>query len=301
MAVKWIINGYFRSGTTFLWERFRSAADGNVLCLYEPLHPDLPGFIENRGRDESGRRLHQLELWSDYLRIQPARLKRILSCHPNLSARCCWRNEELAAYFREFHTLDKDVMIQCNRLHFDIQCVAELTGARIVHVVRNPVEVFHSIRHVYFTVRGPCRGLVRRIAYPFRGKYAFETAAWVNRARSEFSHTFTEAETCRPGLFPAFVLAWVSANYAAVQSLFPGRGMVCAYEELFLQPLRLAGDFQTFFGVPFPIEQDDVNPRDAINNDKVWKQFNKWVKHWGLEMEWSRIREVVESRGVRWK
>ncbi|NOY22412.1 MAG: hypothetical protein GXO70_02715 [Acidobacteria bacterium] len=301
MAIRWVINGYFRSGTTFLWERFREATNGEVLCLYEPLHPDLPVFLENDGLDKSGRRLHQLDLWSDYLRIPSGQREFLLKRHPNRSGNCSWNHQELTDYLQILHGLNKDVMIQANRLHYDLPCVVELTDARIVHIVRNPLDVFHSIRHTYFTNPRLFRGFARRMAYPCRGNHAFETAAWFSRAAKKSPKLSTVLIGNPWGLLPWFVPAWVIANYSAVQAITGSTGMLCAYEEIFLRPAFLAKALETHLGTPFPIDRDDVRARSRENREKGWRKFNRWVKRWGLETEWNAIRKVSESRGVTWE
>ncbi len=301
MAIRWIINGYFRSGTTFLWDRFHRATKGGVLCLYEPLHPDLHVFLENDGQDKSGRRLHHLDLWSDYLRIPPGKRQQLLKCHPNRSGNCNWSWRELADYLEILHSLDKDVLIQANRLHYHLINVIELTGARVVHLVRNPVDVFHSIRNAYFTNAGQFRGFARRLAYPFRGNHAFETVHWMNRAINVFPQISTALKNRPKGLLPCFVPAWIGANHSAIQSVYSQRGMVCVYEELLLNPVKFAEDLQRHLGTLFPITMEGVSrTSEKRKYSEDWRRFHTLLEFCGLEYEWSAIKDVVEARKVEW-
>ncbi len=299
MAIRWIINGYFRSGTTFLWDRFRKAVNDDVLCLYEPLHPDLPNFLEKGGRDDSGKRLHHLDMWSDYLHIHPDHRQLLLDRHPNRSANCDWSGQELAAYLEILHTLDEDVMIQTNRLHYDFTQVADMTGAPIVHILRNPVEVFHSIRHTYFSNVGKARGFIRRLAYPLRGSRVFETDAWMNRAMKAFPRLYSVMKRDPQRLLSCFVPAWIGANYAAVQSLSSHQGIICAYKELFLHPVALAEKLKLCLNVPFSIVGEATPRHCAEIRDRDGSRFNDWVERWGLENEWRVIRGVMEEREGR--
>lgn len=301
MAIRWIINGYFRSGTTFMWEKFRKASSENVLCLYEPLHPGLPVFLNNQGRDKSGKRLHNQDLWSDYMRIPSDQRELLLKHYPNRSGNCNWTCRELMDYLEILHSLDEDVMIQANRLHYNLTDVGETIGARVVHVVRNPVDVFYSIRHTYFTNAGQFRGFARQLAYPFRGSRVFETAQWMNRAMTVFPQLSIALKNRPQGLLPCFVPAWISANYAAIQSATASQGVICVYEEMFLRATHLTETLQRYLGVPFSVEGEDVKPRSEKNRNGSWKRFNKWVKNWGLETEWKAIKEIAKIRGVEWR
>ena len=301
MAIRWVINGYFRSGTTFMWERFRKGVSGDVLCLYEPLHPDLPDFLNNQGRDKSGKRLHKLDLWSDYIRIPSDQRELLLKHHPNRSGNCNWSCRKLTDYLEILHSLDKDVMIQANRLHYNLTDVVETTGAQVVHIVRNPMDVFYSIRHTYFTNVGRFRGFARRVAYPFRGSRAFETVQWMNRAMNVSPQLSTALKNRPQGFLPCFVPAWISANYAAIQSAIASQGVICVYEEMFLRATHLTETLQRYLGVPFSIEREVVKPRSENNRNGNWKRFNKWVKNWGLETEWKAIKKVAEVKGVEWR
>ena len=114
MAIKYIINGYFRSGTTLLW-KLMSESLNTTQCFYEPLHPKLSEFIYRSNMDSIDE-LHGFNLWNEYIRLDEPIKKKLVEYHPNLTyQRFTW--DDLKKYFDIYQSIDNDVLLQTNRPH----------------------------------------------------------------------------------------------------------------------------------------------------------------------------------------
>jgi len=82
MSIKIVINGYYRSGTSFIGEELRKVSGYNL--YYEPLHPQLSQILKDQSDSNSTvtSRLHELDLWRDYSRLEEKDRLRILVNHP---------------------------------------------------------------------------------------------------------------------------------------------------------------------------------------------------------------------------
>ena len=100
MPINIVINGYFRSGTTYFWNLLR--ANVKFPVFYEPLHPQLSLFINrSQGVDET----HGMSLWEEYSKLPlDVRLK-LCRCHPFLMGRLTCSDEAMKEYFDVLMTL----------------------------------------------------------------------------------------------------------------------------------------------------------------------------------------------------
>ncbi len=144
MPLKAIFNGYFRSGTTYIWYTLKKF-NPDKLVFYEPLNPNLFIYIQNEKGEKNS--LHGKYLWKEYLQMDNAFLQKLRINHPNLQHRTeIPRNYKiLLDYLEVFNSINRDVILQTNRLHFYYKIIAEKYNIPIFHIIRDPIEVYLSL------------------------------------------------------------------------------------------------------------------------------------------------------------
>jgi len=297
MSIRWIVNGYFRSGTTLLWDLCRKALPENGLALYEPLHPDLPTYASNAGCGPDP--LHGKDLWTDYKRIPREQLRQVFACHPNRDRAVAWSQNALWDYLDRYHELPYPILLQTNRLHYELAEAGARYGAKVVHIMRHPLAVFRSIRRIYLGAVDGWRRAIRTVLYPFTATHAFETRGFCRKALARMR---TQIETCpwNPGLLHAFVPAWVVANSVALNIQEEANGMVLLYDELVSQPDVFADLLGNHLALPLRADPDQIMPLVTRANNRETDRWHTLVTRWGLGAEMDEINRFVTERNVRW-
>ncbi len=245
MPVVAIFDGFFRSGTTLVWNILKQS-NPDCLVFYEPLKPTL--FAEIEAYQAKVHPLHQLRLFDEYHRCGPGFMHQLQTAHKRY-----WQNrtpENLCRYLALFHALPDRVVLQTNRLGPYFPEVAAALAPQLYFLIRNLEDVLRSMTTFIDTVytrqekswkqrisRGLCR--LRNIhpeAMRFGGLPLIESIhdrcgipkQWTDRAyRRSIARDPVQV----------FVLAWVAYNYAALQASGRLQG-VLAYEDLVRSPER---------------------------------------------------------------
>jgi len=140
--IKFILNGYFRSGTTIMWYIFKQQHP-ELVCLYEPLNPALPKYVrENIGKIDP---LHNLVLFDDYLKLP--NLDEVISKHRGDEFFLVDRFEVVKDYLDAIHR-SVDTMLQPNRMHFIMSDVVKRYKCKAVQLVRHPADVYMDILNI---------------------------------------------------------------------------------------------------------------------------------------------------------
>jgi len=108
-----VVNGYFRTGTTLLWNLIR-LSNPHALHLYEPYHPELANKLEKwtiGSRDG----LHGLPLWDDYFALPKRVLTHILATIPKENV--VFDYEYAIEHVKPLKSLGVCVYLQPNRVH----------------------------------------------------------------------------------------------------------------------------------------------------------------------------------------
>ena len=82
MAIKILINGYYRSGTTMLFHQVNNALPVDSVGFYEPCYP-LLGLVVRNEDSTKIQNLHGSTLWKSYQNLAEDVFEDLLRNHPN--------------------------------------------------------------------------------------------------------------------------------------------------------------------------------------------------------------------------
>jgi len=174
MPLTLIANGYFRSGTTHIW-RILKYNNKNTPVLYEPFHPHLNSLLKSERKKSNI--LHNTSLWDDYFSLEKQSLNRLTKSTP--SKRIFNYNKfetKISEHIKSIHTHPNEIWIQTNRLSLSLRTIGKLLpDAEIIHIIRNPLEVYSSTQNAYSISRNFIYKLSKTLLKPILYKYNFET------------------------------------------------------------------------------------------------------------------------------
>ena len=297
MPVVAIFDGFFRSGTTLVWNILKQS-NPDCLVFYEPLKPTL--FAEIEAYRAKVHPLHQLRLFDEYHRCGPGFIHQLQNAHKRY-----YRNrsaENLCRYLALFHALPDRVVLQTNRLGPYFFEVAAALEPQLYFLIRNLEDVLRSMTTFIDTVytrqekswkqrisRGLCR--LRNIhpeAMRFGGLPLIECIhdrygiprQWTDRAyRGRIARDPVQV----------FVLAWVVYNYVALQASSRLQG-VLAYEDLVRSPERFSHCLQDL-----RLDTGQVR-KQPLDRDKYLSNSSAdLVRKLGVQEEYDCIAAAVQA------
>jgi len=228
---KVLINGFFRSGTSAVWDNIKKSNPGTGV-FYEPCHPELIKFVMS---DEELNSLHGIELWQEY-RIFGQKL---LSKHPYIGCSAYGKRvESYVELFEEYsRNNNKNLVLQSNRWHFELGNFLE-QGYGVVHVVRSPKDVLLSMKTAY-TSRESSRfaQFLKRILINYNVSGFWEFGSLMDYLTAihscESLRNGAKRNAFSLGLEEQFILIWTLVNYYAIRMLEKNeKGSVVSYEKL---------------------------------------------------------------------
>lgn len=308
MAIKLVVNGYFRSGTTFVWDFMKEALrEEGYLSLYEPLNPDMAILI-NKERDNRINVLHDRFVYKEYLEIDERTLARLLRNNPNANGFGIENDAALIAYLDIFHGMERKLFLQPNRLHFHLDLLFERYGANVVHVIRHPLDVYLSIaKGAYVLVESRFKRALHALARPFLLVRSFEIEKqyrWINY-KAGYPAGYRDSIRLRLlnrfDAFEKFVVVWTVSNYCALKSIQAHGGMLLVYEQLLGDPERALQRLNGYTGTEVreipAVRRDNFYKFDA----KMLEKFHQTVAKYSLGREFDFILDAVQKEGFAWK
>jgi hypothetical protein len=301
MPVVAIFDGFFRSGTTLVWNILKQS-NPECLVFYEPLKPTL--FAEIEAYRATVHPLHQLRLFDEYHRCGPGFIHQLQNAHKRY-----YRNrsaENLCRYLALFQALPDRVVLQTNRLGPYFPEVAAALKPQLYFLIRNLEDVLRSMTTFIDTVytrqekswkqrisRGLCR--LRNIhpeAMRFGGLPLIECIhdrfgiprQWTDRAYRR--------SIARDPL-RTFVLAWVLYNYTAFRSLNRLQGLF-VYEDLVRDPERFQDCLRDLRLNTGQVRKQPLNLDQYVSNS-----YSDVVRHLGVQEEYDCIAAEVKKAEVR--
>jgi len=236
--IKFILNGFFRSGTTILWKIMRdSNPDMYVFC--EPLHNEL--FLEIHREQSLKECGHGYPTTNEYVEQGGEFLKRLRQLHPSIGGRAyCFKIDDIIRYLKIFDSLDKPVVLQPNRMHFILSDVAKAFDCKVAHVIRHPLDVFLSVMFSSPKLKR-VRSLFGVNPYELRlfrnpnPYFLDEQCNFISRyfglrpARMSFLYRHLH-----PKIFylKRFILVWTVTNWYAVTEIDASNGLIVRYEDI---------------------------------------------------------------------
>ncbi len=244
MAVKLLVNGFFRSGTTIIWKILKKS-NPNALVLYEPCHELIVHHLEEYQRKPFVDETHGMDIWEDYTKA-PGLIDKIRQTHPNLGkGRLLPESaDDLLRYVTIFDQLDKDIVLQTNRWSFHLKEITESSGCKTIQVVRNPIDVYRSIMGIYFKQGAAPKRAIKNLLKPLFINKAFGLGPMYKHTWNKFggaSHGWEPpsktAINMRP--FNTFLITWTMANYSALKATQGAGGTFVSYETVMNNPDEL--------------------------------------------------------------
>src|SRR3989338_6694756 len=290
MGIKIIVNGYFRSGTTLTWKSIKTLLP-NYYCFYEPLHPKIAALIKMAGKERSKDLLHGEFLWEDYLQLSEGELDKILNNHPNLSSEGITNEASLLCYLDQYDQLNKSVLLQPNRMHFFLTTASKKYDAKIIHVIRHPLDVLESMKTTYLKDSSIIFRLIKRLGFiwGFQKMNSFEldkNYKWILKHKgypsqeSFFFHFFRELD-----YFGKFVEVWTISNYYAMRSLEQNKGLLLIYERLTENPDKELKEVCKYLDIEYK-NKNNVKKNNSFKfKKKNTSRFLEKVKEYGIEKE----------------
>jgi hypothetical protein len=300
MAINFVINGYFRSGTTFFWSIIKQNFQNNV--FYEPLHPSLPNNIWITDNIDY---LHQKDIWADYRELSFIEKLKLCRSHPSAKTDICLNDDLLINYYNIYNRLDNDCGMQFNRAHFHLDIFHHTYKCPVVHIIRHPMDVYASIMKIIYVNQS----IKNKLLYIFYRKFIilnnFEVIRdykWINT----FIKQFNSFEKSRKSLFQnisfyeKFIIVWIMSNYYAIKSIEICNGLVIAYEELIDKPQEMASELFRHLNLgDLNISENIIISSRYNHNREQIKNFILIIKKHHLVKEYEYIKNyLVENRNI---
>ena len=287
MSVRLICNGYFRSGTSIVWKILRES-NPDCLVFYEPCHERL--FIQlerfNNGRKTDS--LHRMSLWDEYFKKEGF-IDSLRFTHPNVGSPFPESARDLLEYVKVFDALQEDTVLQVNRWHFYLGDLSKHFSASVMHIIRNPVDIFESFHSNYPQGRNPIIIFVKKSLSAVFFARAFSQKGWFRTVYERFGKPsfltdklkYAVFQYTRP--FDVFFVVWVLTNAAAIRSLGK-RDLLMVHECLLRRPGYYQSRIKDLFGLGFA-----YGP--LLKKDGMRVEFME-------EAEFLKLREKAEELGM---
>ena len=258
-----------------MWHVLRQS-NKNALVLYEPLHPDLPKVLP---KWEKGKKhpLHGLPVWDDWLDLPKETLKEVLKRHKDFTVE--FNPDAIIEYLKPIHDLNRDVILQPNRMHFTIGFVAEAFKCGWMHIIRNPFDTWID----FFP---PHLQKDEKALKGLHPKWDYGAMFYIQPTYKVLSEKFG-IETHESDWVGKFVMCYCLCNYAAYEQLRRYKnGVIIYYEDLVRNPRIIFRLIRINFGV-----NADDKYAGIINAKHVGKAPD-WVK----KMISRKIDELIPDK-----
>lgn len=306
MSIKIVLNGYFRSGTTFLGSYLKECFK-HYKYMYEPLHRNLPYEVRKEAQNKAKNVLHDKFLYTDYQTLDESLLLKLYinrsnwegigtTSHPFL----------LKEYLKVFDSCPSDFTLKINRGSFFLDMINESFHPKIIHVIRHPLDVLASIENAYFrdNISLP-KSIIRRIFKPFVFHKAFgikDDFNWISRhfgVPVDQQNSWRKKYLERTDYFGKFVVVWTLSNYWALKQLKGFNGLLLPYEFVLTNPEKAKNQIGKYLG---PLSEKAafgvLNVNRGNYRKHSIKQLQKFVncaKENDLEDEVKYIGQTLKS------
>lgn len=276
MGIKLIINGYFRSGTTFVWNYlYPILKSKGFLSFYEPLLPYLGQDVNKERISRKINPLHSSRLYQDYNALPDNVRTHIFLNNPNANSFGIRNSLELKNYLDLYNEMSAPVFLQTNRLHFFFHDISSWYEPIIIHIIRNPLDVWVSIKNAYLKhnlsdVRG-----AKYIYYKLKRDFSLGQTFEIDKQFKwilfkvglpvYYKLDIFRKITWRLDVFERFVVNWIVSNYFAIKWLKDSQSLL-VYEHILNEPEVLSNRLSKL------LKFDLTSPQDVKRSN-----FNKYT------------------------
>ena len=303
MPIRIIVNGYFRSGTTYLWHLMKRAME-NEHCYYEPLNDHLALYVRHEMLNKKAHPVHGIRLWEEYVKLDPAMLDKLLKNHPSTTKDGISSEVALGDFLDIFDQIDSPVLLQTNRLHFFLQYAFERYSAKVVHVVRDPIDVYLSMQETYRYNRSSAKRLLKMAVahWGFRGAFDIERDYdWIRRRvgfpPAELDSWRLLLTRQRIDSFRKFCLVWTISNLVAVRTTERVGGYILPYEKLVKEPAETVLDLSRYLGIALPTPDEKHHAQRRKVRSSMIRRARDAVRYLQIEDEYQELTSRIHSQG----
>ena len=202
--IKLIMNGFPRTGSTIMYKMLK-AGNPDALHLYEPLHDNLFGLIE-----EKENIMHGGELFNGYKAISQSVLTEMRLKHSDSTN--LYRFTDCEPYLDVINSIKEDVFLQPNRMQFVLKDAAIKYDCKVVHLCRNPADCFIGFVEI-FSMYG--KNLTKNYNWWIDNIYGF--VGFFNNQYDSVAVKFNAPRVTK--FLDKWLILWTYLNYfAALQS-----------------------------------------------------------------------------------
>ncbi len=316
MGIKIVVNGYFRSGTSFIWNFLKKSLPNDFICFYEPLQLEIATAIQREKTNKTKDKLINQFLWQEYINLGEYQLHKLLRNHPSATNDGILNEKALEGYFDEINKLYSNILLQPNRLHFFLDFFKKRYNSKIIHVVRHPLDVYLSIINVDKTIYENSKrknkikyylGRVIKKVPSIRtrlGEFEVEKDyLWIRR---HVGLPYIQQDSWKmkylnyQSYFEKMIIVWIFANYYAIKTINEENGYLLVYEELIKEPSKVAKDLEKYLEIK--IEQiPKVKSGNSFKfKNKELKKLKKVIAKYKLEEYFEYINEEIKRRGINY-
>jgi hypothetical protein len=302
MALTFLVNGFFRSGTTFLFHELREQFP-NHACYYEPCYPKLGLVVQNFKTKQGPDQLHQSSLWNEYAQLTPAEFQSLLRNHPNTDNAGIANGAALFEYLKVFQNLESPAILQTNRYHRYLDAIQTEYNIPVVHIIRNPIAVYHSLLKSYTQRSSGLKKMIRSAIFPFTSKNYFgqETELRQNIEKLGLPHVFYDNWKFRYFKKISFkekvYINWILANYTVLvnnKSI-----LILFYENILSNPQLESQRITEHLKMPFEIRKAKKPGEQSFNNSE-YANFEKVVMKYKLNDMWQILLKEMNAQNVNY-
>jgi hypothetical protein len=300
-----------------LWQFLKGSLPKDYVCLYEPLQLKISTAIQREKNEKTKDPLIKEFLWQEYINLGEYELLRVLRNHPSSTNDGIMNEKALESYFDRIDKLYPNILLQPNRLHFFLDLFKQRYNSKIIHIIRNPLDVYLSIINVDRTIYENT-GKQNKIKYYFsktiktiypqiRSKLGeFEVdkdLLWIKR---HIGLPYLQEYSWRlkffsfQSYFEKMIIVWILTNYYAIKTINQEKGYLLVYEELITKPNKVTKDLEKYLEIkintPPNVKKGNYNKFEKNMIQKMMKVVTKNK----LEKEFQFILDEVRTRGINY-
>lgn len=302
MALTFLVNGFFRSGTTFLFHELREQFP-NHACYYEPCYPKLGLVVQNFKTKQGPDQLHQSSLWNEYAQLTPAEFQSLLGNHPNTDNKGISNDAALFEYLNVFQNLQSPAILQSNRYHRYLGAIQNEYNIPVVHIIRNPIDVYHSLVKSYTQRSSGLKKVIRSAIFPFTSKNYFGQQTELNQNIEKLGLPYVFYDNWKFRYFKKIsfkekvYINWILANYAVVvnnKSI-----LILFYENILANPQFESQRITEHLKMSFEIRNAKRIGELSFNKNE-YAYFEKVVSKFKLNEMWQILLKEMNAQNINY-
>jgi len=304
MPLTFILNGYFRSGTTVMYKLIKDSNPDKIV-FYEPLHDKLFSFLGNHKIGQIDK-AHNMCLWDEYFLQGEEFIDTLRERHPCTGQLFSIDSLKVINYLDIFHNLPKDVILQPNRMHFVLGKIAQHYKIPCTHMIRNFLDSYLDIINTYRQKRSKEVVFIADILRKFNLlplKKAFAADKGLEFIFEYFGKPPKWADIAFKiahynDTLGIYLVNWTITNYVAIKQLEKYGGFLLIYEDLVSNPSKVFDELGQISGLGFKKEfANMISKKFTYKYDsQLVKRLKDKIREYQIEPEYNYVMERANYR-----